>query len=45
MNERMNAYEGSNQISLSIGSAVKPGMYVVEINDGASRLTTKFVKQ
>ncbi len=45
MNERMNTYEGSNLISLTISSAFKTGMYVVEINNGSERQTAKFVKQ
>jgi hypothetical protein len=45
MNERINAYEGSNLVSLSISSAFKTGMYVVEVNTGSERQTAKFVKQ
>jgi hypothetical protein len=45
MNERMNTYEGSNLISLTISSAFKTGMYVVEINNGSERQAAKFVKQ
>jgi hypothetical protein len=45
MSERMNAYEGSNLISLTISSSFKTGMYVVEINNGSERQTAKFVKQ
>ena len=45
MNERMNAYEGTNLISLTIGSSFKTGMYVVEMTSGSDRQTAKFVKQ
>jgi hypothetical protein len=45
MSERMNAYEGSNLISLTISSAFKTGMYVVELNNGSERQSAKFVKQ
>jgi len=45
MSERMNAYEGSNIISLTISSSFKPGMYVVELNNGSERQSVKFVKQ
>ncbi len=45
MSERMNAYEGSNLISLTISSSFKTGMYVVEINNGSERQTAKIVKQ
>jgi hypothetical protein len=45
MNERMNAYEGSNLISLPISSSFKTGMYVVEVNNGSERQIAKFVKQ
>jgi hypothetical protein len=45
LSQRMNAYEGSNLISLTISSAFKTGMYVVELNNGAERQTAKFVKQ
>lgn len=45
MNQRINAYQGSNLISLPISSAVKPGMYVIELATGSERQTTKLVKQ
>src|SRR5204862_4017231 len=45
MNQRMNVYQGSNLISLQLGSAFKTGMYAVEVNTGSERQTAKFVKQ
>ena len=43
--ERMNAYEGNNQISLTVGSSIKPGMYIVELSNGSERQSAKFLKQ
>ena len=45
MNQKVNSYEGSNMISLPLSSTFKPGLYVVEVNDGTERQTAKFVKQ
>ena len=45
MNQKMNAYTGSNLISLQLNSAFKTGMYVVEINTGSESQTAKFIKQ
>lgn len=45
MANKVNSMEGSNLISLPLNSTFKAGMYVVEVNNGADRQTTKFVKQ
>ncbi len=45
MNQRMNVYQGSNLISLQLGSSFKTGMYAVEVNTGSERQIVKFVKQ
>jgi len=45
MNQRINAYQGSNLISLPISSSVTPGMYIIELSTGSERQSTKLVKQ
>lgn len=45
LDQKVNSYEGSNMISLPLSSTFKPGMYVVEVNDGTVRHMAKFVKQ
>jgi hypothetical protein len=45
MNQRMNAYPGSNLISLPINEKIIAGMYVVEVNTGSERLTAKLIKR
>jgi hypothetical protein len=45
MNQKINVYQGSNLISLQLGSAFKTGMYAVDVNTGSERETAKFVKQ
>jgi len=45
VNNRVNSLEGNNIVSLPLSSTFKPGMYVVEVNDGTDRQTTKFIKQ
>ncbi len=42
---KLSCPEGNNIISLSLSSSMVPGMYVVELNDGRSRKTAKFMKQ
>jgi hypothetical protein len=45
MANKVNSLEGNNMISLPLNSTFKAGMYVVEVNNGTDRQTTKFVKQ
>ena len=45
LNNKVNGLEGSNVISLPLSSTFKAGMYVVEVNNGAGLLSSKFVKQ
>src|SRR5688572_17382873 len=45
MTTRMNSLEGNNMISFPLDSILKPGMHVVEVNDGTDSQKTKFVKQ
>lgn len=45
MANKVNSMEGNNLISLPLKSTFKSGMYVVEVNNGTDRQTTKFVKQ
>jgi hypothetical protein len=45
MSQKVNSQEGSNMLSLPLSSTFKPGMYVVEVNNGSDRQTAKFVKQ
>ena len=45
LNNKVNSLEGSNVISLPLSSTFKPGMYVVEINNGTELQSSKFVKQ
>jgi hypothetical protein len=45
MNQKMNAYTGSNLVSLPLSSAFKAGVYAVEVNNGLERQTAKFIKQ
>ena len=45
LNNKVNSLEGSNVISLPLNSTFKPGMYVVEVNNGTALQSSKFVKQ
>lgn len=45
MNSKVNNLEGSNIVSLALSPTFKPGMYIVEVNNGTDRLTSKFIKQ
>ena len=45
LNNKVNSLEGSNMISLPLSSTFKPGMYVVEVNNGTELQSSKFVKQ
>lgn len=45
MSNKVNSLEGNNMISLPLSSTFKPGMYVVEVNNGTELLTSKFIKQ
>jgi len=45
MKNKLASLEGNNIISLPLSSTFKPGMYVVEVNDGAQIQTSKFIKQ
>ena len=44
-NQKMSVYQGGNFISLTLTSALKPGIYLVEVSNGLERQTAKFVKQ
>ncbi len=43
--EKLVNREGENIISLSLNPSLKPGMYVLEINNGTDRQVKKFIKQ
>jgi hypothetical protein len=45
LDNKLNNIEGYNMISLSLDATCKAGMYVVELNNGVERLTSKFIKQ
>lgn len=45
LNNKVNSLEGSNVISLPLNSTFKPGMYVIEVNNGTELQSSKFVKQ
>ena len=45
LNQKINAYEGTNMINIPVSSILKKGMYVAEINAGTQRYASKFVKQ
>jgi trimeric autotransporter adhesin len=45
MTTRRNSLEGNNMISFPLDSTLKPGMHIVEVNDGTDTQKTKFVKQ
>jgi len=45
MSNKVNNYEGNNLVSLTLDSTMKPGMYVLEIKNGAERQSSKFIKQ
>ncbi len=45
LSNKINSAEGNNMISLPLASTFKPGMYVVEVNDGSVRQSSKFIKQ
>ena len=45
LNNKINSAEGTNMVSLPLNATFKPGMYVVEINDGTERQSSKFIKQ
>jgi hypothetical protein len=43
--QKLNAYKGSNTVSVSLGSSMKGGMYIVDLTDGTTHAIAKFVKQ
>jgi hypothetical protein len=45
MNQKIKSFEGSNMMSLSLGSTFTPGMYIVEVSNGIYRQIAKFIKQ
>ena len=45
MNSKVNMMDGSNTMSLPLTATFKPGMYIVEINNGTELQTAKFIKQ
>ena len=45
MLEKQTVYEGSNVLSLSLDKDIKSGLYVMEVTDGATSQSAKFVKQ
>lgn len=44
MNSKINSIEGTNTISFPLDSNFKPGMYVLEVANGAAIQTAKFIK-
>ena len=45
MTNKVKSLEGNNMISLPLASSSKPGMYLLEVNNGADIQIAKFVKQ
>ena len=45
LNQKINVYQGSNLINLPLISALKTGLYAVEVSNGSEKLAAKFVKQ
>lgn len=45
MNQRVNSLEGNNLVSLSLNAAMKPGVYVVQVNSDDEIRSAKFLKQ
>jgi hypothetical protein len=45
MDRKISVYQGSNVVSLQLGSTFKSGLYAVEVNAGSDREAAKFVKQ
>lgn len=45
VSQKINSAEGSNVVSLSLSQSLKPGLYVVEINEGSTSRKAKFIKQ
>ena len=45
MQQRVNIYQGSNQVSLPFTSGFQSGIYFVEVNNGMEKQTAKFIKQ
>ena len=45
LNNKLNNVEGLNTVSFALDSAIKPGMYVLEVRNGTDRFISKFVKQ
>ena len=43
--QKLNAYKGSNMVSISLDSFMKGGMYIVDLTDGTTHAIAKFVKQ
>jgi hypothetical protein len=45
MTEKLKVYQGTNVLSLLLNNSLKPGMYVVEVTDGSTPKTAKFIRQ
>ena len=45
MKQNMNAYQGTNVVSMPLNSAFQSGLYIVDLTAGAEHFSTKFVKQ
>jgi hypothetical protein len=45
MQQRVNVYEGDNQVSLPLTSGFHSGIYFVEVNNGIEKQSVKFIKQ
>jgi hypothetical protein len=45
MLKKMNVYQGSNVINFPLSNRINPGMYVLELNEGTSIQTAKFIRQ
>ena len=45
MTQRVNAFKGSNLVSLPLPASLKTGIYVAEVTNTLQRNTSKFIKQ
>ena len=45
LNTRAKSVKGNNLVTIPLGSGISPGIYVLEISDGANKQTEKFMKQ
>jgi hypothetical protein len=45
LSKKLNAYQGSNLVSLPLTSAFATGIYVLDLSNGAEHFTAKFIRQ